>query len=74
MTQPYTARTAYGAPIPRFLGNLQEALEWAEENAEQFPGCRITQQTAKGDRTIWKHEPADDIEAALAAQALEQTL
>jgi hypothetical protein len=52
----YTAVTAYGVPIPRYLGDRKAALEWAETEGDRFPGSRIIQHTSQGPRTIWRHE------------------
>jgi hypothetical protein len=54
VTQPYVALTAYGVQIPRFLATRSEAMAWAEAHGWQFPGSKIIQKTAKGDRVIWR--------------------
>lgn len=57
MSEPYVALTAYSVPIPKALPDRRAALEWARTTGPKFPGCRIAQVTARGLRTIWKHEP-----------------
>ena len=54
----FAALTRYGATIPRHIGSRQEARDWAEAHGARFPGCRVVQLTARGPRTIWRHEPA----------------
>lgn len=50
----FQAVTAYGVAIPRFLGSRSEAMAWAEAHGWQFPGSKIVQKTARGDRVIWR--------------------
>jgi hypothetical protein len=54
VTQPYVALTAYGVQIPRFLATRSEAMAWAESEGARWPGAKIIQKTAKGDRVIWR--------------------
>lgn len=54
-TSTFQAQTAYGVAIPKALHSRQEAMTWAQENGDKFPGCRIVMKTETWSRTIWKH-------------------
>lgn len=57
MAEPrFIALTAYDVPIPKALASRQDALRWAQEHGPYWPGARIVQRTARGLRTIWKHQ------------------
>lgn len=65
MTSPYVALTFYNVPIPRFLGSRKDALAWAEAEGHRWPGSRIVQRTAQGERTIWR-APVEQAERVAA--------
>ncbi len=61
------ALTAYNVPITaKAFKDTKSAREWAETDGARYGCARIVRTTESGKRTIWKPDPAVQLEADLA--------